>query len=58
MVKVTLEGLYATQLAQTRRQDKLEQDMEALKNRLPIWVTVAFTVMGSLLTGLVVKGIG
>ena len=58
MVKVTLEGLYATQLAQMRRQDKLEQDMEALKNRLPVWVTVAFTLMGSLLTGLIVKGIG
>lgn len=58
MVKVTLEGLYATQLAQMRRQDKLEQDMESLKNRLPVWVTVAFTLMGSLLTGLIVKGIG
>jgi hypothetical protein len=58
MVKVTLEGLYATQLAQMRRQDKLEKDMESLKNRLPVWVTITFTVMGSLLTGLIVKGLG
>lgn len=58
MVKVTLEGLYATQSAQARRQDRLEHDMETLQNRLPAWATLLLTVLGSTVTGLIVKMVG
>ena len=58
MVKVTLEGLHATQIAHARRQDRMEHDMETLQNRLPSWATILLTVLGSTVTGLIVKMVG
>ena len=62
MVKVTLESLHAMMVSTGKRQDRMEQDMRAgfdqVKNRLPIWVTVVFTLGGSILTGLLMKLVG
>jgi len=58
MVNVTLESLYAMIQSQGKRQDRMEHEMEDIKNRLPVWVTVVFTILGSLVTGLLTKMVG
>lgn len=58
MTKPTPESLLAMVHSIGKRQDRMEHDMDALKNRLPIWVTVLFTIMGSMLAGLITKVVG
>lgn len=58
MTKPTVEGIQATLIAMTSRQDRMEHEMEMIKNRLPVWVTVIITILGSIVTGLLTKGMG
>ena len=58
MTKPTVEGIQATLIAMESRQDRMEHEMEMIKNRLPAWVTVIITILGSIVTGLLTKGMG
>jgi len=58
MTKPTVEGIQATLIAMTSRQDRMEHEMEMIKSRLPVWVTVIITILGSIVTGLLTKGMG
>jgi hypothetical protein len=59
MVKVTLESLHAMIVATSKRQDRMDVEMKTgldqVKNRLPVWVTVVITILGSMVTGLLTK---
>jgi hypothetical protein len=58
MTKPTIEGIQATLIAMGSRQDRMEHEMEMIKNRLPAWVTIVITILGSIVTGLMTKGMG
>lgn len=44
-IKKSIDNLY----------DKIDKITESLQNRLPLWASILFVVMGSTITGLVVK---